>query len=595
MKALLLNLSLIAPLFFSLGFGSQSQNAKRIINENPLSITSIQLNPNNLSPGAIGTLEIEVFLDEGHHAYQDQFDILIESPNGIKKAPLKIDPLVEFDDVISKKKKWGAKDKAKVTSVLELPDDLPEGRQYLKGQLVYQACTKEYCLFPKEIPFEIEFASLAALTSPGLKWSELFSSGAGQFFEQSLSQGWGFALLVVFLAGILTSFTPCIFPMIPITLAVLGARSEGRSRGSQFLLSLSYVLGIASTYSVLGLIAASTGSLFGSLLGHPAFAVFLFLLFVTLGMSMFGLFEIQAPAIIRNRMSLHKTKGGFAGAFFTGQVSGLLASPCVGPVLVAILAWVAQSQDLWAGFVLLFVFAFGMGQIFLVLGMLGQTKILPRSGPWMNFVKFIFGCAMFALALFYIRPIVLPSAFNILVGLLMVYVSIYHNTFSKPEAWSKKIVLIKAFLVGLFVFGFAMALQGLFPKQFQDLGLSKKVSESPMEWEVYSEEKLEAAIAAKKAVIIDFNAEWCVACKEMEMFTFVDEGVVTLGREFVLLKFDATRTSPELRRLQSRYGVTGLPWFVFYDSKGTYREDLTLPGFEDAVSFKLRMEQALYP
>lgn len=509
-----------------------------ILNKNPLTVLNSNLEHSPLPAGSNTGIHVEVELAEKHHAYESQFRITSDV-EWLKISHPTVNPVIEFYDPVSKKNKTGiGAGISQVKSVIGVSEQAPNGTHQLQLKLIYQACTKKYCLLPKTVNIPLEVEVTGGKSSWGSKVSNIGEISSSSKIEQLLSESTWLAFLIVFLGGILTSFTPCIFPMIPITMAVLGARSGERSRIAGLGLSFSYVLGIATTYSVLGLIAASTGALFGSFLGHPAVAIGLGILFFIMALSMFGMFEVQIPLAIQNKLGLHKTRGGALGAFFTGQVAGLLASPCVGPILVALLAYVAKSQNLALGFLLLFTFAFGMGQIFLLIGTFSHALAkLPKAGPWMVSVKIIMGVAMLALSFFYIRPI-LPN-----------------DLFSTGTSSHTK-------------------------------------SADHIEWHTYSDETFAKAKAEGKAVIIDFFADWCTACVEMELKTFTSPEVQAIKGQFIWIKFDATDPSTEqFQTLKEKYEIPGLPWFVFYSPTGEHLKDLTLAGFEDPEKFLKRLQK----
>ncbi|MEO0336142.1 MAG: cytochrome c biogenesis protein CcdA, partial [Pseudomonadota bacterium] len=383
---------------------SKAPAAQEVINKNPMSIELVQPSRDFIEPGENMEVIVHVSLAKLHHAYSERFRIRGELPSWLQFTQPRIKNEVEFFDPISKKSKRGiGEGSGQISFVIEPKSDAPKGSQNLSLELEYQACTKKYCLLPIRLPFEVRLAIGEAGTAPkGESLSGIDQLTSKEGIKSLLEQNLALAFLLVFLAGILASFTPCIYPMIPITLAVLGARDDKRSKTASLTLSLSYVLGIAMTYSLLGVFAAFTGSLFGGFLGHPAVAFSLGLIFVALGLSMYGLFEIQVPQFVSRKLSLHKTQKGPVGAFMAGNVAGILASPCVGPVLVGLLAFVAQTRSVGLGFALMFTFAFGMGQLFLVLGTFSHLlSKIPKSGNWMDVVKFFMGSAMIALAIFY--------------------------------------------------------------------------------------------------------------------------------------------------------------------------------------------------
>jgi thiol:disulfide interchange protein DsbD len=534
-------LSLSFLFFFSIqGFG-------QIINENPLAV-EFSGSQTTFKAGENTTLDFDLDLADKHTAYLDKFKISSQSHKNLEFSTPILSPVLEFMDTFTKKKKKGIRGKASLKVRMEFPIDTPTGLQEFIFKIKYQACTKDYCLLPINVPVKMELDILSAGTvnqlKPG-KGSNIANTMPSAFemsdFEQQLANMGLLAILFsVFLAGLLTSFTPCIYPMIPITLAILGHNAHERSRSKNFLLSFTYVLGIAITYALLGLFAAKTGALFGGFLGHPVVVFFISAIFVAMGLSMFGLFEIKVPDFITRKLNLNSKTKNYKSAFIAGMAAGILAGPCVGPVLVSILTYVAKTQDTSLGFILLFVFALGFGQIFLVLGTFSHLAgKLPRSGAWMNAVKYFFGVVMFAMAAYYAYPVVkryLPQSSNI---------------------------------------------------------QAEKNHKPNHGWQTYSEDIYNKAKSENKNIIIDFWADWCAACLELEEKTFSKPKVMALLKEknVVTLKFDATLQDGDFEKLKDRYGIIGLPNIVFYDSSGTLRKDLTLTGFENEEKFIQRLKK----
>ncbi len=552
-----------------------------------LSVERVTLsNEGTISPGDTIELKLKLELIPGYHAYLDQFKLMLEEPKDYHLSDHQILPQVQFTDPITKKTKLGIKEYGELMSLIDVPHNARPGLEKLKFNLTYQACSKDFCLFPKTITVEKKIVIGSATDS-------------SDPLTEALEKGWLYALFIVFMAGLLTSFTPCIFPMIPITLAILGTADHQRSRRARFTVSVSYVLGIALTYSILGLVAARTGALFGSLLGHPLVVGLISVLFIIMGLSMYGFFDIQLPHFITRRLSGHNFNKNIIGAFASGLVAGVVASPCVGPVLISILAYVAQTQSDIKGFILLFTFAVGLGQIFILLGTFNSIlHKLPRSGPWMEKVKFLFGTVMIGMALYYVYPV---SHNNLLTGLLatlLLVISIYFGALRPRRQLHTRLDRFqKAAMLVLFVLGLILSAKSLTPKHmYEKLLAPASVAETSgvhVQWANYSDELLQKAMQEKRPVIIDFKADWCLACKELEKYTFSDPRVVELGKKFLWLAFDATSSSPELEVLQQKYNIGGLPFIVIYNDQGEHAEDLTLKGFENADLFLKRMQGAI--
>jgi thiol:disulfide interchange protein DsbD len=491
----------------------------------------------NLEPEQIAQLQISMLLPTEYKAYEDQFHVQVISPEGVKISKFTIEPLSGFFDKFTKKKRRGVIGSAMLTAPFELPKNIPLGDQELQIKLTYQACAESYCLFPQDVILKVPI-SIGA---------EVHTLHPKSFFEMSFkevaSHGLLWSFVFVFIFGILSSFTPCVYPMIPITLAVLGKEAHARTRWQSFFVSLIYVLGISVTYSALGVIAASTGILFGSFISHPIVISIVVLVFIAMALSMFGVYEIQAPRFIRDGALSNWHAHGYLSAFVSGLLAGIVASPCVGPVLVGILTFVAQTQNLWLGFWLLFVYALGMGLLFIAIGIFSHfTKFLPRSGRWMARVKILFGIVM--------------------------------------------LVMAGYFLNNIFPFS------GMFKHWITEKN-SPRVERALARWQDYNDGLLAKAQADGKPVIIDFRAEWCAACKELEQFTFSNKKFEKASDEqnFVLLKFDATSDSPELEKMKAKYNIVGLPWVIFISKSGVWQSDLTLTAYDDVDPVLDRMKK----
>lgn len=605
---------LVATLLCGLGTGLFFNGAALAsdgpVNNDPLTANAKFL-PSQVGEGGTTDLVIEMKLAENYHAYLERFKLAIESPDDLKLDQFKITPVVQFMDTFSKKMKDGVENKATLKALVEVPKGFKHGSHVAKIKLTYQACTTDHCLFPKHLtldaPFEVvsaDAATAGAQVENQRPPAAPTSANKGSDFEQALGKSTFAALLFIFGMGFLTSLTPCIYPMIPITLAILGARTKGQSKLKSFSLSFTYVLGIALTYSILGVTAAKTGALFGSALSNIYVVTAIGVLFVAMGLSMYGLFELQVPAFLRDKVGTAQTGSGYGGAFLTGLIAGVVASPCVGPVLVSVLTYIAQTQNVVFGFVFLFTFAMGMGVLFMVLGtssaLIGKV---PKAGAWMEIVKFIFGTVMVGMALYYVKPLYPTWLFNALLGIALVLIASAYGAFEPNEKLEGSGRVRKGAMLAAFIVGLVFTISGLMEKAGIPLvpagGLvagttgAKAEDFQKLNWQPFSEAAVEEAVRAKKPVLIDFYADWCGACKELEQYTFTDARIRELSGKFALLKVDATEENPALDLLKKKYTVMGLPTMIFYDTTGAMRTDLTVTGFEDADQFLKRMNAAV--
>ncbi len=578
------------------------------INENPLTIIESHFSPAQVSPGGTAELVFKLQLDKNFHAYADRFKVKFENPEEIKIDKLKINPLVQFKDAVSGKLKDGIENEATLSALTEFQLGMKPAKLNVDVAFQYQACSKDTCLFPKTIHLKVPFELLAATAAPAVAAASVVGSPPSPSenvskktdLESALSKGIWSAILFVFAVGFLTSLTPCIYPMIPITLAVLGAKSKGQTRSRSFFLSITYVLGIGLTYSILGVIAASTGSLFGSALSNVWVVTAIALVFVAMGLSMYGLFELQAPAFIRDRLGSGQTQAGFGGAFATGLIAGIVASPCIGPVLVTILAYIAQTQNLALGFVLLFTFAMGMGVLFVVLGTFSQLfNKVPKAGAWMDGVKFVFGTTMIGMGLYYVAPIYPAWLFQALFALSLVLIASYFGAFESNQGLSPLGRMRKGVMLSLFVIGTLFAVISTLTKMNIHFGggvdseyAVKTQNGKKMDWQTFSSESLAKATSSHRPVIVDFSADWCGACHELEKYTFNDEKIIDESQRFTLLRVDATEESEALTLLKNQYKVVGLPTMIFINAQGQIQDGITLTGFEEAPEFMKRMKTA---
>ena len=513
--------------------------AQTHVNNNPLVIHAV-IDAANIHADTAVPVRIQLELDPAYHAYKEQFELKVLQPEGATASTFVLKPLVHFFDKVSKSEREGIHEHGDMFFNLTLAKNTSPGEHTAELEVRFQACAADHCLFPKKIKTSVQFQVAAksgeALVPAKTDWD----------VESLLNQHSWRAFLAIFFFGILTSFTPCIFPMIPITLSVIGARSVGSAEQNTsrislrgFVLSVIYVLGIAITYAALGLFAAKTGALFGALLGNPIVVTVIAIVFVAMGLSMYGLFDIQVPAFIRDSIGAKHTDAGYVGAFVSGLISGVVAGPCVGPILVSVLTFVARAQNMMLGFSLLFTYACGLGLIFIVLGTFsGLLARLPKGGAWMKVSNFIFGTSMIALAIYYVYPVLSPRIASVAT----------HNAASAPA--------------------------------------------SSLPWKTYAADQFDQARAEGKPLILDFSADWCQACKELERYTYSDPRVQDEATRFKLYLFDATQESELLTSLRKQYDILGLPTLLFFGHDGKLRSSLTLTGFESAEQFLERMKKA---
>lgn len=406
----------------------------------------------------------------------------------------------------------------------------------------------------------------------------------------------------IFLGGLLTALTPCVYPLIPITVGVFGAR-KADSRGRALLLTSAYVIGMGLVFSALGVFAALSGKAFGSALGNTWIVVGLAVFLVVLATSMFGAFELALPTGLATKLN-NVGGGGVVGALLMGSVAGFLAAPCTGPVLTGVLAWVSRTQDPVVGGALLFTYALGIGVPFFLIGVF--TVRLPKGGVWMEWVKSVFGIALLALAAAYLRDAFAPFGGLVnaaatalgktgaiaLAGVLAfvgVLLGAVHLSFKEGRQWIPKGLGVAAVLVA-FLVRMASPEPPVTPgSEHFTWALTFDAHQAN------SAEPFEAALAQAKhdckPVLIDFFADWCAACKELDQHTYVAKEVAAESQRFVTIKVDGTEDHDVLDALYERFGIQGLPTVAFIDPMGKVLDSPRVTGFLPPEKFVKEMQK----
>jgi thiol:disulfide interchange protein DsbD len=446
------------------------------------------------------------------------------------------------------------------------------GATKIGALLRFQACSDRVCLPPNTARAEIDATTIvtgAATPAAGVpeKFAPLSSAPKGtppagdRLARTFADRGLPLTLLLLFVGGLALNLTPCVFPLIPITIGFFSMQSDGR-RSRRFALSAMYVLGIVITYSTLGVLAALGGRMFGAWLQYPAVLIAFALLMLVLASSMFGAFEIQPPRWIANRS---QGRAGLAGALTMGLAIGIVAAPCVGPVVISLVTLVAQIGKPVLGGVMFATLAFGLGFPYLV-----ALNALPRPGEWMVTVKKAMGFVLIAMAVYFLRPLIgdEPYRWGVAASLL---IGAFFLFLSKAKG-ARALRLTAAVL--LLAAGVAFAIP---PRH--GAGVS---------WTPYDEKAIAAARESGKPVVIDFYADWCLPCKELDEKTFNDPRVARELDRFVRIKGDLT--SPD-NKLADRYHIVGVPTIVFLDGRGTEIAGARLSGFEPPEDFLQRLKR----
>ncbi len=467
-----------------------------------------------------------------------------------------------------------------VGALVKVPDSISLGTDTLKVTFTYQACNNASCLPPNDFTAKIPINVIDKKGVVNELNSEIFSqidlkyttlseskesSGIGGMLASS---GILLSIILVYLGGLALNLTPCVYPLIPITIGYFGGQSEGNTKRLAFLGTL-YVLGIALTYSVIGVVTAMSGAVFGALLQNTYVIIFIVLVFIALALSQFNVYEFKLPDSWV--MKAGGARGGAFGAFFMGLTMGIVAAPCIGPFVIGLLTYVAAKGDVLYGFLMFFFLAVGLGTPYLFLAIFsGKIKSLPRAGEWMQGVEHIFGLILFGAAIYFAQPLFSKDVAHYFLPIFLIVSAIYLIFIDKKGNNVKVFYWIKIIFSVLLI---AVSTYALWPTEKEEIP-----------WQKYSDAKFEASLNDNHKVVIDFYADWCIPCKELDASTFTDPEVIKAAEEFDAYKVDMTKTmSEQTEKVRKKFNIKGMPTILIFDSTGKEVERLT--GFVEPKEF----------
>jgi len=450
--------------------------------------------------------------------------------------------------------------KVGITTALNVPADFVGSRARITAVMRYQACNDSTCLPPAAASAELFVPiSETAAAPPAAGRPPLPAGGgaSGTGFDVGAwlaRRGLVLTLLAVGLLGLGLNLTPCVYPLISTTVAYFGAQARHRE-GRVIILATMYVFGITLSFSVLGVAAALSGGVFGAALQRPAVLLFIAAVLIALALSSFGVYQLQPPSWLMRRVS--GTGRGAGGALFMGATMGVVAAPCIGPVVLGLLVFVGSQRSILLGLALFFALGLGMGLPYLLLATAaGSLKALPRSGEWLVWMERLFGVMLLALAGYFITPLLPAFASRLLLPVLIGAGGLYlgfidrsghHLRYFRPlQRVTGVVALIAAVWLGM-------------PQR----------AESSIRWQPFSGEGVESAHDAGRPVVIDFVADWCIPCHEMDQTTFADPKVRAEAERFEMFRADITQETDDNTELTDRYRVRGVPTIIVLDDAGT--------------------------
>jgi len=561
------------------------------------------------------TIEVRYVIAKGYYLYRDKLRFTLEPAtlgNGNAILPK---GLVHKDEFFGETMIY--RDEVRIT----LPIHAGGGIDRAVLTAVSQGCADVgVCYVPVEQKADLRLGAAGSAAVPGDGAMSRLFSGAGNAAQPAgatakgedaliaeLFNGETWLLILSFFGfGLLLSFTPCVLPMVPILSGIIIGQGQKMTRMHGLLLSAAYVLGMAITYTLAGIAAGLSGALLSAALQNPWVLGTFAAVFVALALSMFGFYDLQLPSSLQSRLAgtsgrLHG--GHYTGVFVMGALSALIVGPCVAAPLAGALLYISQSGSAALGGAALFAMALGMGVPLLVVGA-SAGALLPKTGPWMETVKRFFGVMLLAVAIYLLSPVLPVTAQMLAWAMLLIFTGIYlraidplppaAGSFARLSKGAGVIALVTgvAFLIGA-LSGSRDVLQPL--SGFRGTAAGAPAGPGVAFQRVANLAELDAAIAAAKGktLMLDFYADWCVSCKEMERYTFSDSEVQSRLAGMIKIQADVTANTAEHKELLKRFRLFGPPGIVFFDPAGREIQGLRVIGFQPAGKFTAVLDQAL--
>jgi thioredoxin:protein disulfide reductase len=542
-------------------------------------------------------------IEPGYYLYRDKLEFAVDG--GIQLGEPKLpDGEPHYDDNFGDIRVFYGYVEAVIPFSRASPDEIP-----VTVRAGFQGCKEESICYPpgtQTMALVLPPSSAFAGSGGADVEVEPFVSEQDRLASIVLGDSWLVVAATFYGLGLLLAFTPCVLPMVPI-LSGLIAGHGNVSTGRATALSVTYVLGMAVTYTAAGALAALAGNQIQAIFQQPWIITIFAGLFVALALGMFGLFELQMPTAIQTRMAslANRQKGGtFVGTAIIGALSALIVTTCVAPPLVATLAVIGQSGDVVRGAGALFALSLGMGSPLIVVGA-SAGRLLPKAGPWMNAVKAAFGVMMIGLAIWMMERVLPGPATLVLWALLVFLTGVFLGAFETlPAAPSPTRRLAKGLGVLACLYGALMLIGATLggedplrplPRGLALAGGGPMAAHGPAFEPIENVTALEAALASARAagrpVMVDFTADWCVSCKEMEEYTFPDAGVIAALEPFTLLRADVTANDADDKALLEYFSSYGPPTIAFFDSRGRAQESFKLVGYVRAGAFEAHVRR----
>ena len=549
-----------------------------------------------------GAIEVRFAIADGYYMYRDKFRFAVEGNPQLRLGAPQLPPALRYKDEF-----FGETEVYRKRVVIRIP---AEGAGRFDLKVTSQGCADVgVCYVPMDSQATLQ---LAAVTGVGeaprrVDAAPRFSIFASDVDIARLFEGNALLVLGSFLVfGLLLTFTPCVLPMIPILSGIIAGEGRDANKLRALILSLSYVLGMAVAYAIAGVAAAYSGSMLAAALQNPwvlgAFAA----LFVALALSMFGFYELRLPGFIHHRLhgAHQRLRGGhIASVAAMGVFSAVIVSPCVAAPLAGALLYISQTRDVALGGGALFAMALGMGIPLVAVGV-SEGALLPKAGPWMGSVRKFFGVLLLAVAIYVVSPVIPMTAQMLAWAALFVGSAMFLRALDPlpPQVsgwwrlWKGAGVLALVAGVALVVGALSGASDLLRPLAGLTVGRSAPTAK-PVAWtRVASVAELDEKLRSPgRMTMLDFYADWCISCKEMEAFTFSDPRVRAVMDRMLLLQADVTANNEADKALLKRYSLFGPPGIIFFDAEGREIKGLRVIGYQDAERFLKTLSLATAP
>ena len=556
-----------------------------------------------------GRVHAEWQIADGHYLYRDKTKILPGDGNNLATSNFVIDEgELKHDEFFGDIYVFHHKAQASLAI-----NNVTDGVQNANFKVRYQGCSEisGICYPPitKDITLNISPITDVAASTLDIQTSNSTTpiSEQDQIAELLKTGSVWISLITLFGIGLLLAFTPCVFPMIPILSSIIVGQGDKISASRGFSLSVAYVLGMASINTAAGVAAALTGESLAVMLQTPWVLASFAGVFVLLSLAMFGFYELQMPSFIQNRLTEVSNKqksGSLSGAVIMGLLSAVIVGPCVAAPMFGVLLFISQTGDPYFGGLALFALSLGMGAPLIAIGT-SAGKLLPKAGVWMDAVKAVFGVSLLAVAIWMIRSIVPEQVVLLLTAILLIISAVYMGALDalKAEAtcWTR---FWKGSGLVIFIYGITLILGAtagstsiISPLKGIVTGSASQATEARLEFKKIKgmdglNQALADAKAQNKTVMLDFYADWCVSCKEMESFTFTDAKVQKNLENTVLLKADVTANDEQDKALYKHFKIIGPHAIMFYNTQSEELKPYRVVGFMPADKFSAHVKQA---